>query len=117
MMNNKPRVIKDFEKLDEKVQEQIKLAYPSGFAESLVFYNDIEGNRRTALPFETDDRYYLVRMTELEAVQIIDEDEDFDEEGTLKDEIREEFEEKYTDVEFENDDEKEEIQDMKEKSA
>ena len=116
-MNTKPRVIKDFEKLDEKIREQIKLAYPYGFAESLVFYNDIEGKKRTALPFETDDRYYLVRMTELEAVQIIDEDEDFDEEGTLKDEIREEFEEKYTDEEFEVNEEQEEIKDIEKESA
>ena len=112
-MNNKPRVIKDFEKLDEEIQEQIKLAYPYGFSESLVSYNDMQGNRRTALPFETEDRFYLVRMTELEAVQIIDEDDD---DGTLKVDIREEFEEKYNDAEFENEDEIE-MEDLEEESA
>ena len=97
-MNSKPRVIKDFEKLDEQIQEQIKLSYPNGFSEFLVAYNDKEGKRRTALPFETDDRYYLVRMTEDEAVQLIDEDDDFGDDGMLKDEIKEEYEVKYAET-------------------
>jgi hypothetical protein len=44
-MNNKPRVIKDFEKLDGEIQEKIKLSYPNGFAESLIYYQDKEGNK------------------------------------------------------------------------
>ena len=103
-MNNKPRVIKDFEKLDDIIQEQIKLSYPNGFSEYLVSYNDKEGQKRTALPFETDEKYYLVRMTVSEAVQIVDDDEDFDDDGMLKDEIKEEYEEKFSDVEYLNSD-------------
>jgi hypothetical protein len=34
--NTKPRVIKDFEKLETELQEQIKLAYPDGFYENLI---------------------------------------------------------------------------------
>ena len=30
MAVSKPRVIKDFEKLENKIQEQIKLVYPEG---------------------------------------------------------------------------------------
>ena len=107
-MNNKPRVIKDFEKLDDIIQEQIKLSYPNGFSEYLVSYNDKEGQKRTALPFETDEKYYLVRMTISEAVQIVDDDEDFDDDGMLKDEIKEEYEEKFSDVEYLNADDSEE---------
>ena len=103
-MDNKPRVIKDFEKLDDIIQEQIKLSYPNGFSEYLVSYNDKEGQKRTALPFETDEKYYLVRMTVSEAVQIVDDDEDFDDDGMLKDEIKEEYEEKFSDVEYLNSD-------------
>ena len=75
-MSTKPRVVKDYEKLDEIIQEQIKLSYPYGFSDHLVSYVDKEGKKRTALPFETDEKYYLVRMTESEAVAIIDEDDD-----------------------------------------
>jgi hypothetical protein len=101
-MNTKPRVIKDFEKLDEQIQEQIKLSYPYGFSEYLVSYVDREGKKRTALPFETDEKYYLVRMTESEAVAIIDDDEDFDNDGVLKEDIKEEYEDKYSDLDYIN---------------
>jgi len=107
-MNTKPRVIKDFEKLEERIQEQIKLTYPYGFSEYLVSYVDREGKKRTALPFETDEKYYLVRMTESEAVAIIDDDEDFDNDGVLKEDIKEEYEDKYSDLDYINTDEEDE---------
>ncbi len=110
-MSNKPRVVKDYEKLEEAIQEQIKLTYPYGFADNLVAYVDKEGKRRTALPFETDEKYYLVRMTESQAVQIIDDDDDFDSSGNLKDDIKEELEDKYSDIEYLNIDEAEEEKD------
>ena len=47
-------------------------------------------------------------MTVSEAVQIVDEDEDFDDDGMLKDEIKEEYEEKFSDVEYLNSDDSEE---------
>ena len=110
-MSNKPRVVKDYEKLDTDLQEQIKLSYPSGFSEYLVSYVDKEGKKRTALPFETDEKYYLVRMTVSEAVQIIDDDDDFDSSGMLKEDIKEELEEKYSDVDYLNTDEADEEKD------
>ena len=96
MSGNKPRIVKDFEKLDPEIQEQIKLAYPEGFFNNLISYYDKEGVRRSALPFETDDKYYLVRMSVVEAKQIIEEDEDYDEEGNLRPEVQEDYEEKYS---------------------
>ena len=96
----KPRVVKDYERLDARIKEQIKLVYPFGFSDSLVSYTDKEGRNRTALPFETPDTYYLVRMTVSEAVQIVDEDDDYDDEGALKEETREEYEEKHSEVDF-----------------
>ncbi|MCB0543949.1 MAG: hypothetical protein KDC70_10535, partial [Saprospiraceae bacterium] len=47
-------------------------------------------------PFETDDTYYLVRMTIQEAKRIVKEDEDFDEDGVL----REDFSDVDVDDEF-----------------
>jgi len=98
-MNNKPRVVKDYDKLDLETREQIKLSYPSGFSDNLVSYTDKEGVRRTALPFETEEKYYLIRMTPTEPMQIVDDDEDFDSSGMLKDEIKEEYEDKYNELE------------------
>lgn len=100
MSNNKPRVIKDYEKLDEHIQEQIKLVYPDGFSHQLVSFVNREGKKVSALPFETDEKYYLVRMTVQEAREIIEDDDDYDEEGTLKEGIREEYEDKYADLDY-----------------
>ena len=99
-MANKPRIVKDYEKLDEEIQEQIKLMYPYGFAKHLIQYKNAEGKFVSALPFETDDRYYLVRMTLIEARQIIEDDDDYDSTGSLKRSAKEEYETKYSDDEF-----------------
>jgi len=93
----KKRVVKDYDALSEDITRLVKQKYPSGYAESLVTYSDKEGKKVSALPFETDDTYYLIRMTILEAKRIVKEDEDFDDEGQLKEEI--------ADVEVEVDDE------------
>lgn len=99
LIMNKPRVIKDFEKLDKHIKEQIKLAYPFGFSEHLITFTNKSGGYSSALPFETDEKYYLVRMTQQEADHLVDEDDDFDDDGNLRDEIRDLYENKYTDVE------------------
>jgi hypothetical protein len=96
MSSNKPRVIKDFEKLDPDIQEQIKLKYPDGFYSHLVYYTNRDGQSVTALPFETEEKYYLVRMTVIQAKAIIEDDDDYDLEGNLKDEVRERYEDKYS---------------------
>ncbi|MBA4408049.1 MAG: hypothetical protein Q8S54_02515 [Bacteroidota bacterium] len=100
MNPNKPKVIKDYDKLDPEIQEKIKLEYPSGYSENLIYFNNKEGKRVSALPFETDDKYYLVRMTVYEAEKIIEEDDDYDSTGSLKDSAKEEYESKYADDEF-----------------
>lgn len=103
MQSSKPRVIKDFEKLDGHLQEQIKLAYPYGFSDSLIHFYDKEGKKVSALPFETDDKYYMVRMTVAEAKAIVEDDDDFDDEGNLKDDIRDDYENKYSDISYMSD--------------
>lgn len=100
MNPSKPRVIKDYEKLDPEIQERIKLEYPNGYSESLIYFNNKEGKRVSALPFETEDKYYLVRMTVYEAEKIIEEDDDYDSSGSLKSSAKEEYESKYSDDEF-----------------
>jgi len=97
-MNSKPRVIKDFEKLDFKLQEQIKLAYPYGFEQSLITFYDKEGKKVMALPFETDDKYYMVRMSLIRAQELVEDDDDYDDEGNLKENIKEDYESKYGDM-------------------
>lgn len=98
MSVNKKRVIKDFDSLPEKLQEQIKLAYPAGFLGHLVSFVNRDGEKKWALPFETDDYYYLVRMNIKVAKEIVENDNDYDENGMLKDDVKGEYQEKYEDV-------------------
>jgi hypothetical protein len=100
---SKPRVVKDYEKLTEEVIEQIKLVYPLGFSRHLVSFLNKDGEKKKGLPFETDDFYYLIRMTEEKAEAIIEEDDDYDDDGILKSSVKEFYEDKYIDEEYLND--------------
>ncbi|MFT6844288.1 MAG: DNA-directed RNA polymerase subunit delta [Flavobacteriales bacterium] len=99
---SKKRVVKDYEKLTVDIINQIKLTYPDGFVENLIKYDNAQGKRVSALPFETDDMYYLIRMTADEAEQIIEEDGDY-EDGVLRDDFEEETE-KVEELETEDED-------------
>ncbi|HMX39027.1 MAG TPA: hypothetical protein PK971_12880 [Saprospiraceae bacterium] len=80
----KKRVVKDYDALTEDIIRLVKIKYPSGYADHLVSYTDKTGKKVSALPFETEDTYYLIRMTVLEAKRLVKEDEDYDEEGQLR---------------------------------
>lgn len=84
---SKKRIVKDFEALPDELIARIKLEYPYGFAQHLLSYTNKDGNKVSALPFETEEVYYLIRMTVQEAHQIIEEDEDYDEGGTLREDF------------------------------
>ena len=99
---SKPRVIKDYEKLSEDVLEQIKLVYPMGFTKHLVTFTTKDGEKKKGLPFETDEYYYLIRMNEAKAVAIIEEDDDYDDDGILKTSVKEAYEVKHEDEDFLN---------------
>lgn len=98
---NKPRVVKDYDKLSEEIMEQIKLNYPRGFQRNLITFKNAQGRYVSALPFETEEKYYLIRMTKSEAADIIENDDDYNDDGILKQGVREEYEEKYDDGEEE----------------
>ncbi|MFW6257357.1 MAG: hypothetical protein ACOC11_01110 [Prolixibacteraceae bacterium] len=43
MAPNKPRIIKDYNKLDKALQQPIKLVYADGFADNLIHFFDKKG--------------------------------------------------------------------------
>jgi len=81
---SKPRLVKDYLKLPKEIQAAIKAEYPNGFSHKLISYTTPKGERVMALPFETDDQYYLVRVTvtDTRASSVRDED-DIDEDKPL----------------------------------
>lgn len=102
---SKPRVVKDYDKLDIAIQEQLKLEYKRGFEKHLIKFKNREGKFISALPFEAEDKYYLIRMTVVEAQEIIEDDEDYNDDGILKEAAKIEYENKYEDDEEFSDDE------------
>ena len=89
---DKKRIVKDYDALPEEVIAQLKLEYPYGFAQNLISFTNKEGKKVSALPFETEEIYYLVRMTTSEAEQIIEDDEDYDDEGNLREDFASDIE-------------------------
>jgi hypothetical protein len=101
---SKPKVIKDYDKLPEEIQEQIKMTYPYGFDKKLIMFKNAKNKLISALPFEAEDYYYLIKMTKAEAQNIITEDDDYGEDGMLKEDVMTDLQEKHPDVDLEDDD-------------
>ncbi len=89
---NKPRVVTSFEKIDQSIQERIKLEYPEGFSQHLISFVNKDGDKVSALRFETEEKIYLIKMSKIDAMQLIEDDDDYDDDGNLTDEAREEYE-------------------------
>jgi DNA-directed RNA polymerase subunit delta len=89
-MQPKKRIVKDYENLPEEVVSQIKMNYPKGFVRHLITYTNKDGLKVSALPYETEDVYYLIRMSASEARQIILDDDDY-EDGILRDNFGDDF--------------------------
>ncbi|NQU52034.1 MAG: hypothetical protein HQ522_05800 [Bacteroidetes bacterium] len=100
MENNKLKVIQDYNKLNKDLQEQVKLVYPDGFSEYLVYFKNAKVQEVSALRFETDEKIYMLRMSVQMAFQIMEDDSDYDDEHNLKSSVKEIYEEKHADVEY-----------------
>jgi len=99
-VSNKPRVIQSYEKLSKEIQEQIKLYYSEGYIDNLIEFTNPKGELVSALPFETDEKIYMVRMSVQKAQQLVEDDTDFDDDGNLYDSKKEKYEDKYSDLDY-----------------
>ena len=109
---SKKRIVKDYENLPEEIISRVKMEYPQGFANHLVSFTNKEGKKVSALPFETEEIYYLIRMTVNEARQIVSDDDDYDDDGNLRDDYvggMDEFANANDDGEDDDDDEEEDV--------
>lgn len=71
MANPKPRVIKNFEKLDEAMREEILALHPD-LANDIVTYPIGGGRLMSALPYETEDFFYLIKFPPKEEMDLDD---------------------------------------------
>ncbi len=100
MEKNKTRIIKDYDKLSEDIKEQIKLVYPEGYSQYLIEFKNAQGELVSALPFETFDIKYMVRMSVRQANSLVDNDPDYDDEGNLKRNARKKYEDEHSDIDY-----------------
>ena len=73
---SKPRVVKDYNKLSKKLITQLKKKYPYGFEKHLITFKNHKNKFVSALPFESDEYHYLIKMTIAQAQKIIRADEE-----------------------------------------
>ena len=56
------RVIIDFRNLPEVIREAIREKYPYGYVNDLITFTDKDKHIISALPYETEDISYLIKM-------------------------------------------------------
>jgi DNA-directed RNA polymerase subunit delta len=64
---SKKRLVKDYENLSPELMKALHAAYPEGFSGATISFFDRDGKRVSAIPFETDEIYYLIRWVEKKA--------------------------------------------------
>ena len=78
----KKRIIKDYNQLPKELLLEIKGHFPYGYKEHLLKFTNAQGETVSALPFETNDTSYLIKIENGTFYQIFDEEdqvEEFDE--------------------------------------
>lgn len=75
---SKPRVIKYFDKLDDKTKADLLTLYPYGFDRALIMFKTHKGELISALPYENEEYYYMIKMSKAEAEEIYSELEEMD---------------------------------------
>ncbi len=78
MEKTKFKAIQDYDKLSRELKEQVKLVYPDGYADYLIQFKNAKGKKVSALRFETDEKIYLLRMSQRMAEKIVEENDGFD---------------------------------------
>lgn len=58
----KKRIIKKFEQLTSELVDELKVTYPDGFEDSLITFQTPNGEIEVALPLETEEVQYLIKM-------------------------------------------------------
>lgn len=80
----KQRIIKAYEQLSENLVEKLKEKYPDGYEDHMITFTNSKGEIEVAIPFETDEIYYLIKLPRTSATEEEEEiesssyDEEFD---------------------------------------
>lgn len=75
---SRPKLVKDWDKMPKDIVAAIKAEYPNGFSHKLINYTTPKGEKVLALPYDTEDIAYLVRVTVMESKKVFKSDDDDD---------------------------------------
>ncbi len=65
----KKRIIKSYEQLSEDMIEKLKTKYPDGYDDHIITFTNPRGEIKVAIPFETEDIYYLIKLPRTSAAE------------------------------------------------
>lgn len=68
----KKRIIVDYKTLPNHILEKIAQTYPDGLNEHTIKYTNSKGDKVSAIPVETPEAYYLVKLS-VELRRMVDE--------------------------------------------
>lgn len=84
-VNTKRRLVVSFHNLPTELQEQVKALYPLGYSDAMIRVDKPNGDFFYAVPFETADTSYLVKIdVKIDDMSEEEEDKDFYESDDLK---------------------------------
>jgi len=78
----KKRIIKAYEQLSEDLVDQLKKNYPDGYDDHIITFTNPRGEIEVAIPFETEEIYYLIKLPRISAS---DEEEDTESSSSFDD--------------------------------
>jgi DNA-directed RNA polymerase subunit delta len=81
---SKKRLVKNYDTLPEDILQAVKAKYPTGYEQHLITYRDKDNKIVSALPFETEDIYYLIRMTVQEAKRLVRDADDIEDDSLMR---------------------------------
>lgn len=107
--SNKKRLVVSFNNLPAELQEEVKAAYPAGYADSMIRVEKPNGDFFYAVSFETAEISYLVKIdVKIDEVPEDDDDKDYyDDEIKGADQIQDDDEEEErqpSPIEFDDED-------------
>ena len=74
----KKRLVASIHNLSPELQEAVKTLYPTGFSEAMIRIEKPNGDFFYAVPFETDEVAYLVKI-DVKIDDVVDDDDDKEE--------------------------------------
>ncbi len=84
MAEPKRKFIKSYEKIDDKLREALKEAYPNGFADQIKTFDAVGGGFMTGVTLETEDAIYIIKFkAETESISDMQDDDPAGGDGDL----------------------------------